>query len=240
MELISTVWNDPAALRRVGVVLQWLAISLIFLGGVVQVGKLLLDVREKNLTASLNAAKEQQRQQKQSELEVSLKISQEELSHVQCTASDLAKKLREAEAAAPKLDPSGRIAASPFVSFASEFSEGIAKARKLFAEGQLDDAYVVAEELKKKKDNFGLAYFIMGTVQAQKGNLEPAEQLLKTAIGHGLPKDDEAWARHNLGIVYLRAGNVGDALANLEQASALAPGNVEFENILKQVRGLRQ
>lgn len=72
MELIPGLWDDPTALRRLGVVLQWLAIGLVLLGALIQIGKLVLDVREKNLSTSLAVEMEQQRQQRENELKQEL------------------------------------------------------------------------------------------------------------------------------------------------------------------------
>lgn len=72
MELIPNLWNDPAALRRLGVVLQWLAIVLVLLGALIQIGKLVLDVREKNLSTSLATGMELQRQERENQLKQEL------------------------------------------------------------------------------------------------------------------------------------------------------------------------
>lgn len=49
-------WSDIGWLRSVGVFLQWASISLVFLGGLLQVGKFFVDRREKVLSSQATAA----------------------------------------------------------------------------------------------------------------------------------------------------------------------------------------
>lgn len=53
------MWNDVALLRILGFWLQWLAIALVFLGGLVQIATFLVDRREKELSdrQTIEAAK---------------------------------------------------------------------------------------------------------------------------------------------------------------------------------------
>lgn len=43
------MWNDIAQLRQLGLWLQWIAIALVFIGGILQVAKFAVDRREKAL-----------------------------------------------------------------------------------------------------------------------------------------------------------------------------------------------
>jgi hypothetical protein len=51
IEPISEIWNDVAAVRTTASWLQWLAIILVFLGGILQAAKIVVDRRERALTA---------------------------------------------------------------------------------------------------------------------------------------------------------------------------------------------
>jgi hypothetical protein len=51
IQRISEIWNDVTAVRITASWLQWLAIILVFIGGMLQVAKIVVDRREKSLTA---------------------------------------------------------------------------------------------------------------------------------------------------------------------------------------------
>jgi tetratricopeptide (TPR) repeat protein len=163
----------------------------------------------------------------------------EELAHLDQRTGALQQQINQAEAIAPQLDPGGRILASPFVSYASEFSEGIARARALCQEGKLDEAYSIAEGLATKRPDFGLAYFIMGTIEIQRQHLNVAEEQLNAAIMKGLLKSDEAWALNNLATIYLVTNRREEALRSLEKAVLLDPGIAEITKFRDAVKARR-
>jgi tetratricopeptide (TPR) repeat protein len=136
---------------------------------------------------------------------------------------------------APTLLPDGRIAASPYVFMASEFSDGIHRAKDLFDKGEYDEAYRIAEGLKQKNPNFALAYFLLGTIDIQRGDIEKGTQLLKRSLQLELPQGDKAWAFHNLGIVALRNQDIKSAIQYLRQAIQVNPDMEESKRTLKSI-----
>ena len=124
---------------------------------------------------------------------------------------ELKKQVNNIELSAPKIDNQGRIATSPFVTMASEFSEGIAASKAMYNKGDLDGAYKKAEEIISKKNDFGLAYFMRGTVLAAKGNYNDALIDLKKAVNYGLDKSDLAWCYHNMAISELNLNKLQNA-----------------------------
>lgn len=84
MDLIA-VWNDPAMLRKLGGIFQCLVWVFMFFVIVAQVAKWRVDIRERNLNASLAAKNEQERLRKESELETRFKGSEEELIQLRAT-----------------------------------------------------------------------------------------------------------------------------------------------------------
>ena len=84
---------------------------------------------------------------------------------------------------APKLLPDGRIKHGSGVFMASEFSDGIHRAKKLFNSGDYDEAYRIAEKLKEKNPDFGLAFFLLGTIDVQRGNVDKGKKILSTHYG---------------------------------------------------------
>jgi len=137
---------------------------------------------------------------------------------------------------APKLLPDGRIAASPFVTMASEFSDGINEARKLFNDGEDDKAYRIAKSLSEKNPKFGLSYFLMGTIELQRGNYQAGDELLLKSIALEIPKGDEAWAYNNLGISALRQKRLNEAINYLEKCLDIDPKMSQSEKLLKQLK----
>ncbi len=137
---------------------------------------------------------------------------------------------------APKLLPDGRIAASPFVTMASEFSDGINEARKLFNDGEHDKAYQIAKSLSEKNPKFGLSYFLMGTIEIQRGNYQVGDALLLKSIAFGIPKGDESLAYHNLGISALQQKRFYEAINYLEKCLDINPKMSESEKLLKKLK----
>jgi len=131
---------------------------------------------------------------------------------------ELNKQVDNLSAIAPKLDLHGRILQGTGVSFSSEFNEGIERARTLFNQEKLDEAYDIAKSLAIKKPDFGLAYFLMGTIEAKKGNDDSsAEANLLKAINLGVPKYEEALAYNNLAAIKQKQGKMEDAISLLEK-----------------------
>lgn len=123
----------------------------------------------------------------------------------------LEKQVKNIELSSPKIDNRGRIASSPFVTMASEFSEGISKSQELYNIGDYKGSYDLAVELINKKNDFGLAYFMKGTVLAQWNKYSEALIDLNKAIKYGLDNSDLAWCYHNMAICELNRNNLKEA-----------------------------
>lgn len=136
---------------------------------------------------------------------------------------------------APKLLPDGRIAASPGVFYASEYSDGANQARNLFNHGKFDDAYAIADKLKRKNPQFGLAHFLLGTIEIQRGNIIKGEESLEHAISLELTDEDRAWAYHNLGIAALRKQDIKTAVDYLRKAIQTNPNMEESKKTLQSI-----
>jgi tetratricopeptide (TPR) repeat protein len=149
--------------------------------------------------------------------------------------AELENQVNNLKIAAPKIGLDGSIEASPYVKMASEFSDGINNARKLFDEGKFNEAYDIAQNLSQKKNDFGLAYFIMGTVKAAQANYSESENLLKKAIDLGLPNDDLSWAYHNLGVIYLHKNFLLLARDYVEKALKVSPNMENSKSLLKDI-----
>ena len=108
-------------------------------------------------------------------------------------------------------------------------------ANKLFSEGKLDEAYQIAEVLSQKKVDFGPAFFVMGSVENEKGNYLKAEKQIHKAIELGLSKYNEASAYHNLAIAALRQNKIDDAILILKQSLKSDTGFEESKILLKQL-----
>jgi hypothetical protein len=55
---MEQLWADPTRLHNLSNFLQWFGIALIFLGGILQVGRLVVDRREKLLTGQIQAERD--------------------------------------------------------------------------------------------------------------------------------------------------------------------------------------
>ncbi len=105
-------WNDPAQLRSLGNFLQGAAIALVFLGGILQVGRFIVDRREKTVNSGIQARKEQEQsarevefQRKISGLEVHLGERQKEIAELKSEATELRSQTTELRSKAEGLDP---------------------------------------------------------------------------------------------------------------------------------------
>lgn len=160
---------------------------------------------------------------------------QHDLFNKEKTINQLEAEVAKLNITAPKLLPDGRIAATPHIFMSSEFSEGINSARNLFNQGKYKEAYRIADGLRKKNPNFGLAYFIIGTIEIQNGDIEKGEKSLEQAIQLELPEGDKAWAFHNLGISALKKQNFSRAVDYLKRAIQVNPEMEDSKKTLKSI-----
>lgn len=164
---------------------------------------------------------------------------QKDLNEKEQKVKELRSEVKKLSSVAPKLKPDGRIAASPYVSYASEFSDGISKARALFNDGKFQEAYQIAKSLSDKNPEFGLSYFIMGTIEIQQGNYAFGEKLLEKAIQLELLTSDKAWAYHNLGISAMRQNKIHEAITFLNKAvetdSNMNESKILLENLKRKI-----
>lgn len=72
-------FEDPANLKRLSGLLQWFAIGLVFLGGVLQLLRFVVDQREKSLSLALSQQKETARVERENALRADLEQSRAEL-----------------------------------------------------------------------------------------------------------------------------------------------------------------
>ncbi|ODS31463.1 MAG: hypothetical protein SCARUB_03420 [Candidatus Scalindua rubra] len=129
---------------------------------------------------------------------------QESLSEKDEIIQQLEAQIAELSVSVPKQPTDEQIEAVPQVSPESEFSDVIAQAKSLCNKGRYDEAYKIADDLRQKNPDFGLAYFLLGTIEMRKEHYDEGEELLNRAIQRELPDEDKAWAFHNLGISSVR------------------------------------
>jgi len=151
----------------------------------------------------------------------------------------LEKQVKNIELSSPKIDNQGRIASSPYVTMASEFSKGISKSRELFNKGDYNGAYKIANELIIKKEDFGLAYFIRGTVLSKWTRYNEALIDFKKAVKYGLDKSDLTWCYHNMAISELNSNNLQSAYNYFVKCFNTTPEFKEskdtFERLKKEI-----
>jgi tetratricopeptide (TPR) repeat protein len=104
--------------------------------------------------------------------------------------------------------------------------------KSLYNEGKYDEAYRIAYDLKQKKPDFGLAYFVLGTIEIRKEHYDKGEELLNRAVQLGMPDDDMAWAFYNLGKSSLRKKDYKKARELLEKTIKLKPNMKESRKVL--------
>ncbi|MGR3174337.1 MAG: tetratricopeptide repeat protein [Candidatus Scalindua sp.] len=115
----------------------------------------------------------------------------------------------------------------------TDLSDVIAQARSLCNEGKYDEAYKIADDLRRKNPDFGQAYFVLGTIEMRKERYSKGVELLNRAIHLELPNEDTAWAFHNLGIASLRKKDYEKAKEFLEKAVELNSNMVKSKSALK-------
>ena len=115
----------------------------------------------------------------------------------------------------------------------------IAQVKSFYNEGKFDEAYKLADDLRQKQPDFGLAYFILGTIEMSRENYDKGEELLNKAIQLGLPDEDMEWAFHNLGISSLRRKDLEKAREFLNKAVELNPDMEESKKTLETLDDLQ-
>ncbi len=121
-----------------------------------------------------------------------------------------------------------------------DLSDLIAQARSLCNEGKYDEAYKIADELRRKNPDFGQAYFVLGTIEMCKERYSKGAELLNRAIVLKLPNEDTAWAFHNLGMVSLRKKDYEKAKEFLEKAVELNSNMEKSKSALKLLNNYLQ
>jgi tetratricopeptide (TPR) repeat protein len=106
-------------------------------------------------------------------------------------------------------------------------SDVMVQVKSLYNEGKYDEAYRIADDLRQKKPDFGLAYFVLGTIEIRKEHYDKGEELLNRAVQLGLPDDDMAWAFYNLGKSSLQKKDYKKVREFLEKTIKLKPNNME-------------
>ncbi len=108
----------------------------------------------------------------------------------------------------------------------------IAYARTLYNEGKYDEAYMIADDLRQKNSDSGLAYLILGTTEMHNKHYDKGEMHLNEAVKLGLSDKDQAWAFHNLGISSVQKENYDKAVVFLEKSVALNPNSEKTKKAL--------
>jgi len=92
MEFFSNLWRTTESLRTLSSYLQWFSISLVFLGGALQVAKFIVDRREKDLVAITQVEKEKQQIERESRLVGKVSALEGDLLKRQTEINELKKK----------------------------------------------------------------------------------------------------------------------------------------------------
>ena len=226
---MEAFFSDPATLKRLSPLLQWGAIGLVALGALVQTAKHLVDLRERSLSSALAREKEDTRAKKEAALQAALVKIRSDFDKLAASSNELRERAARAEAMAPKLDQRGRIVAGPNVTYSSEFSEGIARAERLLSAGDLDGAYQIGEELRAKRDDFGLAYFILAIVEGERKHVDVCETYLNKALACGVDDWHQALCFYNLAEIATERGQEAESFDYIRQAHRKAPTDPHIE-----------
>lgn len=92
MELIMRFWTNVDSLRSLSSYLQWISISLVFIGGGLQIAKYAVDRREKDLVALIQSQKEKEAANRESHLLGKVETLEVDLSKRQSEIEELNKK----------------------------------------------------------------------------------------------------------------------------------------------------
>ena len=122
----------------------------------------------------------------------------------------------------------------------TDLSDVIVQAKSLCNEGKYDEAYKIADDIRRKNPDFGQAYFILGTIEMRKEHYSKGVELLNRAIHLKLSKEDTAWAFHNMGIASLRKKDYEKAKEFLEKAVELNSSMEKSKNALKLLKDYLQ
>ncbi len=114
-----------------------------------------------------------------------------------------------------------------------DLNNEIVQAKRLYNEGKYDEAYRIADEERQKNPDFGLAHFILGTIEMQRKHYDEGEESLNRAVQFWLPDEDMAWAFHNLGYSSLRKRDFEKAREFLGKAIEL---NSDMEKSRKTLK----
>ncbi len=117
----------------------------------------------------------------------------------------------------------------------SGYSDLIAQAKDFCDEGKYDEAYKIADDLRRKDPDYGQAYFVLGTIEQRRKHYNKGEDLLNRAVSLEMPDKDMAWALHNLGISSVRKNNYEMAKVHLEKAIEFNPGMEKSRKALKLI-----
>ncbi len=122
----------------------------------------------------------------------------------------------------------------------TDLNDVIVQAKSLCNEGRYDEAYKIADDLRRKNPDFGQAYFVLGTIEMRKERYSKGVELLNRAIHLKLPSEDTAWAFHNLGIASLRKKDYGKAQEFFEKAIDLNSNMEKSKSALKLLNNYLQ
>ncbi|ODS31465.1 MAG: hypothetical protein SCARUB_03422 [Candidatus Scalindua rubra] len=170
------------------------------------------------------------------ELLVRIEQYQKSLSEKNEIIQQLEAQVNELNVPAPHKLTDEQIEAVPQVIPETDFSDVIAQAKQaksLCNKGRYDEAYKIADDLRQKNPDFGLAYFLLGTIEMRKEHYDEGEKLLNRAIQRELPDEDKAWAFHNLGISSVRREDFEKAKEFLGKAVELKPDMEKSKKALK-------
>jgi tetratricopeptide (TPR) repeat protein len=151
----------------------------------------------------------------------------------QLTYKQVEAQVNESTVPAPEQLADEQIETSAQVIPETDLSDVIAQAKSLCNEGKYDEAYKIADDLRRKNPDFGQAYFVLGTIEMRKESYSKGVELLNRAIHLKLPDEDTAWAFHNLGIASLRKKDYEKAKEFLEKAVELNSNMEKSKSALK-------
>jgi len=148
----------------------------------------------------------------------------------------LEKQVKNLELSSPKIDNQGRIASSPYVTMASEFSDGITKSKKLFNQGKYQASYDISIELINKKEDFGLAYFMKGTILTRWNKYSDALIDFNKAIKYGLDNSDLTYCYNNMAICEVNRNNLQAAYNYFLRLYNIDPNFKESKDIFERLK----
>ncbi len=121
-----------------------------------------------------------------------------------------------------------------------EYNDIIVQARELCRKGRFDDAYKIVDELRQKNPGYGLAYFVIGSIEIRKKHYDKGEALLNKAVKLVLSDKERAGVFHNLGIASVGRKNFEKAKGFLEKAIQLDSGMEKSRRALDSLNNLQK